>query len=192
MSSKKFLPKSDAMELKPRKAEEPYKKEATITGFRFVDMELLSTAFCAGAPADCGEFSRVLSENHFERKGCASSLRVFCENCGWKHEFWTSKKQTLSFEVNRRLVYSMRSIGRGHSGGKKFCALINLPPPPAARAYQKNARTIAKHVKVVAKDGMSSVAKEIRDAQHANEDDVVNCGVSCDGTWLGGVRHRWA
>ena len=58
-----------------------------------------------------------------------------------------------------------------------------MPPPPTARAYQKNAGTIAKHVKVVAKDGMISAAKEIRDAQHANEDDVVNCGVSCDGTW---------
>ena len=103
VSSKKLLLKSDAKELKPRKAEEPYEEEATITGFRFVDMELLSTAFSAMRCADCGEFSIVLSENHLERKGCASSLRVFCENCGWKHEFWTSKKQTLSFEVNRRL-----------------------------------------------------------------------------------------
>ena len=80
-------------------------------------------------------------------------------------------------------MYSMRSIGRGPSGAKKFCTLMNMPPPPTARAYQKNARTIAKHVKVVAEDGMFSAAKEIRDAQHANEDDVVNCGVSCDGTW---------
>ena len=119
-SSKKLLAKFDAMESKPCKVEEPYEEEATITGFRFVDMELLGTAFSAMRCADCGEFSIVLLENHLERKGCASSLRVFCENCGWKHEFWTSKKQTLSFEVNRRLVYSMRSIGRGHSGAKKL------------------------------------------------------------------------
>lgn len=58
-----------------------------------------------------------------------------------------------------------------------------MPPPPRARAYQKNARTIANNVRVVAKDDRSGAAKEIRDAQHANEDDVVNCGVSCDGTW---------
>ena len=80
-------------------------------------------------------------------------------------------------------MYSMRSIGRGHSGATKFCSLMNMPPPPTAREYQKNARTIAKHVKVIAKDGMSSAAKEFRDAQHAREDDLVNCGVSCDGTW---------
>lgn len=106
-SSKKLLAKSDVMELKPRTAEEPYEEEATITGFRSVDMELLSTAFSAMRCVECGEFSIVLLENHLERKGCASSLRVFCDNCGWKHEFWTSKKQTLSFEVNRPLVHSM-------------------------------------------------------------------------------------
>ena len=35
---------------------------------------------------------------------------------------------------------------------------------------------IAKHVKVITKDGMSSAEKEIRAAQHAREDDLVNCG----------------
>ena len=30
---------------------------------------------------------------------------------------------------------------------------------------------------------MSSAAKEIWDTQQANEDDVVNCSVSCDGNW---------
>ena len=134
-SSKKLLPKSDAEEA--MKAEERYEEEAAVTGFRFVDMELLNTAFSALRCADCGEFSIVLSENQLKRMGCASSLRVLCENCGWKHEFWTSKKEDLSFEVNRRLVYSMGSTVRGHSGAKEFCTLMNMPPPPTARAYQK-------------------------------------------------------
>lgn len=82
LSSKKLLPKYDAMETKPRKVEEPYKEEATITGFSFVDKELLSTA---------------VSEIHLDIKDCASSLRVFGENCGWKHESWTSKKTEYKF-----------------------------------------------------------------------------------------------
>lgn len=65
---------SDATELKPCKVEEPHKEEVTITGFRFVNMELLSTAFSAMRCAYCGEFRIVLLENHLERKGCASSL----------------------------------------------------------------------------------------------------------------------
>ena len=75
-------------------------------------------------------------------------------------------------------MYSMRSIGKGHSGAKKFCMCMNMPPPPTARA-----RTIAKHVKVIAKNSMSNAAKDIREAQHAQEDDIVNRGISCDGTW---------
>ena len=45
-----------------------------------------------------------------------------------------------------------------------------MPLPPTARAYQKNARTVGKHVKVVAKDALPSAAKEITDAQHASEE----------------------
>ena len=38
---------------------------------------------------------------------------------------------------------------------------MNMPPPPTARAYQKNARTVAKHVKPIAKDSMSNAAKQM-------------------------------
>ena len=39
-------------------------------------------------------------------------------------------------------------------------------------------------MKIIAKNvSMSSAEKEIRDAQGANENDVVNCGISSDGTW---------
>ena len=56
---------------------------------------------------------------------------------------------------------------------------MNTSPPPTARAYQKNARTIAKHVKVVAKDALPNAAKEIRMPSMLAK----NCGISCDGTW---------
>ena len=78
----------------------------------------------------------------------------------------------------------MRSIGKGHSGAKsQFYTFMNMPPPPTARTYQKNTRTIAKHVKVIANSSMSTAAKDIREAPHARENDIVNCGISCDGTW---------
>ena len=39
-------------------------------------------------------------------------------------------------------------------------------------------------MKIIAKNvNMSIAEKEIRDAQGANENDVVNCGISSDGTW---------
>ena len=82
VSSKKLLSNPEFPESKLFKDEEPSQEEATITGFRFVDMELLSTAFSSMRCAECAHFTLVLSENHLERKGCASSLRVFCKNCG--------------------------------------------------------------------------------------------------------------
>ena len=180
MSSKKLLQNPEFPESKLFNDAEPCQEEATITSVRFLDMELLSTAFFSMRCAESTHFTLVLSENHLERKGCASSLHVCCENCGWKHVFWTSKKQTFSFEVNRHLVYSMKSIGKGHSGAKTFCTFMNMPPPPTSRAYQKNARTIAKHVEVIVKNSMSNATKDIREAQHAREDDIVNCGISCN------------
>lgn len=48
---------------------------------------------------------------------------------------------------------------------------------------QATATQIAKHVKVVAKDGMFNTAKKSGMPSMLGEDDVLNCGVSCDGTW---------
>lgn len=47
---------------------------------------------------------------------------------------------------------------------------MNMSPPSTARAYQKNARTIAEHVKVFAKNALPNAPKQIRDAQHACEE----------------------
>jgi RNase P subunit RPR2 len=57
----------------------------------------------------------MLAEVPFKRKGCSSYLRLLCTHCGWKHCFYTSKKVNKYFEVNRRLVYGMRTIGEGAS-----------------------------------------------------------------------------
>ena len=59
------------------------------------------------------------------------------------------EKQGKSIEVNRRLVYSMRSLGKGHSGAKKFCTLMNMPPPLVKCAYKKASQTIAKKLKAL-------------------------------------------
>ena len=180
ISSKKI---SDLDKPKPSELKEDVLDDLNITGFRLLDMELVSQAFSSLRCAECGNFQVTLMENHFERKGCASSLRLLCENCGWKLEFNTSKKQTKSFEVNRRLVYAMRLLGKGHSGAKRFCTLMNMPPPPTARAYAKSSRTIGKNIKKIAENSMSKAANEIRESQSVADNEIANCAVSCDGTW---------
>lgn len=182
-SSKKLQPKlpKDGKRETESKVEN---EKPRISGYRLVDMEVLAAVFeLMPCPCnDCGEFSLTLSEVSFMRKGCSSCLRLFCASCGWKHSFYTSKKIKKHFEVNRRLVYGMRSIGQGASSAKRFCGVMNMPPPPKPNAYQRHNKALMKAAKKVADDTMLSAAKEIHQVSHdANE--ITSCGVSCDGTW---------
>ncbi|XP_032238287.2 uncharacterized protein LOC5512949 [Nematostella vectensis] len=154
--------------------------DAKVTGYRFVDMDILSNIFALLRCGDCGEFCLVLGEDEHNRKGCASKLRLTCQNCDWKHITYTSKVQGQSYEVNRRLVYSMRTLGKGHTGARKLCLLMNMPPPPTARAFTKNSRTLLKHVKEIATKSMGDSAKELK---ADTSDGPTNCGASFDGTW---------
>ncbi|GFW57957.1 hypothetical protein TNCV_1419041 [Trichonephila clavipes] len=35
-----------------------------------------------------------------------------------------------NYELNTRLVYAMRCIGKGAESARMFCGIMNLPPPP--------------------------------------------------------------
>ena len=70
---------------------------------------------------------------------------------GWKFSFCTSRKQGKSYEVNRLLVYGMRTIGKGYAGARKFCAIMNMPSPPTEKAFIFNSRIIGRHVKIIQK-----------------------------------------
>ena len=58
---------------------------------------------------------------------------TFAKTAAGNMTFLHPKSETLSNEVNRRLVYSTWSIGKGYSKAKKFCT-------PTARAYQKKCK----------------------------------------------------
>ena len=103
----------------------------------------------------------LFMEDNLNRKGCALTLRLLCEQCGWKHSFCTSKKQGKSFEVNRRLVYGMRTLGKGYAGARKFCSVMNMPPPPTEKAFLSNSRVIGRHIKVIAKETMKKAREEV-------------------------------
>ena len=95
-------------------------------------------------------------------------------------------QQGKSFEVNRRLVCGMRSLGKGHTDAQKFCTLKNMPPPPAAKNYWKISGVITSCLRSIAKESMGNAAEEIRNLKEPNHSagpEPVNCGVSCDGTW---------
>ena len=80
----------------------------------------------------------------------------------------------------------MRTLGKGHTSAKKFCTLINMPHPPAAKNYTKISSVITTCMRSMAKDSMSQAAEEVRNLKgqnDCNETETVDCGISCDGTW---------
>jgi hypothetical protein len=160
--------------------------DKSITGFRFCDMGLIADVFCLLKCPECDCVGLSLEEDDVSRKGCASKLRLCCQNCSWKHLFWTSKRAEKSFEVNKRLIYGMRRIGKGHAGASKFCSIMNMPSPLTAKSFRKSSRTITQHVKKVAKACMKSAAEEVRTKKRTVDSDdtiPVDCGISCDGSW---------
>ncbi|GFV90563.1 uncharacterized protein TNCV_2222791 [Trichonephila clavipes] len=69
-----------------------------------------------------------VAENKSSHKGLATSVSTTCKYCGSGHTSMTSNTVSDGYEVNLRFVYG---IGIGKSAAQIFCALMNLPPPPA-------------------------------------------------------------
>ncbi|XP_028392982.1 uncharacterized protein LOC114517447 [Dendronephthya gigantea] len=151
-----------------------------VSGYRFVDLQIMSEFVSEVCCKECGSSCLVLEDNPRERKGSASHLRARCEACGWVYTFYTSKKVGHSFDVNKRFVYAMRSLGEGHTSAKRFCALMDMPPPLQPTAYRDCNIALAKAAKAVATTTMLNAANEVK-KDPTNQ--INQCSVSCDGTW---------
>lgn len=102
--------------------------------------------------------------------------------------FHTSKSiDSNAYEVNRRSVYAMRSIGVGLSGLKKFCGVMNMSPPVTAGTYNIINKHILDAVKNAAKDSMELAVQEevlqteIIEGPTKPKGDIC---ISGDGTWM--------
>ena len=74
----------------------------------------------------------------------------------------------------------MRTLGHGHSGMEKFMSLMNMPKPMTQNNYDKLVNKIA--TKSVAEETMTDAADDLRKL-NVGADNIVDIGVSCDGTW---------
>ncbi|GFU96394.1 uncharacterized protein TNCV_89701 [Trichonephila clavipes] len=59
------------------------------------------------------------------------SLTLQCTFCGQAFTSMSSNSTNGVYDINVRLAYGLRCIGKGSSAAKTFCAVMNLPPPPA-------------------------------------------------------------
>ena len=78
----------------------------------------------------------------------------------------------------------MRSLGKDHRAAKRFCATMNMSPPPQPTAYRACNITLAKAAKTVAVKTMKDAANELKKDVSK---EINQCAVFCDGTGEGGV-----
>ena len=148
------------------------------TGNRLVSLILLQSAIammCVCSSCKSGTIDLIEKS----RQGLGSFLVLKCSNmeCQEDHEFPNCKK-TQFFDVNSRSVLAVRKIGHGHAGLKKFCGIMDLPPPISEANFRRHQRAMLAASKKVAVDSMDTAAEELR---KDNPDGEV--AVTFDGTW---------
>ena len=77
----------------------------------------------------------------------------------------------------------MRTLGHGHSGIEKLTTLLSMPKPITRNNYDKIVTALVSATKEVAKETMLDAVKDIREEKTGDEHEVVNTGVSVDGSW---------
>lgn len=127
--------------------------------------------------AVCKECNGNLSVSTDQRLGLSVVISFQCNDCGIK----TSKRNdnelnNCKSELNIRLVYGLRSIGKGESSAKTLCGVMNLPNPPLFRYYNKYLRDVAKEVCL---DSMKEAVEEAVEENDGNRDITA----AFDGTW---------
>ncbi|KAF8773538.1 hypothetical protein HNY73_016193 [Argiope bruennichi] len=89
----------------------------------------------------------------------------------------TSNISKTGYDINTRLVYAFRCIGKGKTAARAFCAVMDLPPLPA-KFERFNSSLSTALEKVCSK----SMMKAVEGAVSLN-DNVRDISVTLDGTW---------
>ncbi|GFU65027.1 uncharacterized protein TNCV_2852291 [Trichonephila clavipes] len=118
-------------------------------------------------------------------QGLATELLICCEFCGLIQPLLNTrftntvvnKKDTKVYEVNTRLAYAMRSVGKGEAAVKVFCGVMNLPSPP--KRFYESLNALNNATEKVAKVSMALAAAETLSFNNGNP----NVLVAIDGTW---------
>ncbi|XP_070159831.1 LOW QUALITY PROTEIN: uncharacterized protein [Polyergus mexicanus] len=129
---------------------------------------------------ECGGNVKFYSESS---RGLGFKIMLTCELC--EPTLIPSCPQIGSaFEINRRFTFAMRCIDQGANGEKKFCGLMDLPPPVAEKSHNEIQKNIHVASKAVAELLMRDAVKEeqLRTSLEQEVDIVTELAVSGDGT----------
>lgn len=81
------------------------------------------------------------------------------------------------YDINFRLVYGLRSVGKCQKAAETLCGVLNLPRPPTH--FQSYVDRLGTTLEDVCFDGMKDAVEEAVSINDGNRD----LAVALDGTW---------
>lgn len=168
-----------ASKIKIGDVDEKYSVYSEQTSVNIVlELDLLSEALLNSVKCAKCDSSSITVRN-ISNIGLASKLEIFCTNCTFTSPFMSSRKiQSKNlYEVNTRLAYAMRAIGKGRTPAQTFCGIMNLPPPPAR--FMPYVDILGSAVEDICFGTMKDAVEE---AVSLN-DNVRDLTIAIDGTW---------
>lgn len=113
--------------------------------------------------------------------GLSSQISITCKNCNelcmFRNSAMTGLKNNAA-EINCRLVYTMRTIGKGYAAMNAFCGAMDLPKPISKNSYNSVVRKLSIATNTMAQKSMKCAAEE--EIELTNSDKII---VSGDGAW---------
>lgn len=129
--------------------------------------------------AVCSDCGHLLSVNVSHRLGLSAKITIECTNCCMNvSEYNDMRANHEKSELNTRLVYGFRCIGKGEESAKTLCGVLYLPSPPAFKYYSE---TLHKAVKEVMVETFKKSVEETVVATEGRDRDGL-C-VAFDGSW---------
>lgn len=128
--------------------------------------------------------------------GFAQQISVHCNSCNETNSFQTSQrinhndnksKRKNPFDVNRRIVKTFASIGKGHMAIETFSMCMNMPCLQQS-AFGKHVKALVDVSKQCAEECLKNARVEVEKAYSEIEHTFdnakpINIGVSYDGSW---------
>ena len=132
-----------------------------------MDVSILDFVIGGLTCPECMEQSLSLKEQSEKKKGLASFLEINCTGCGHINDFYTSHrvskesvKSDKMFDVNKRMICTMRAFGQSHAGIEKFTTLMGMPKPMTKNNYYKVVKKLVP-VTETAQETMFDAADEL-------------------------------
>jgi hypothetical protein len=149
--------------LSPSQTSANDKQETFKGGYQIFDGNILVESYSILACPQCFQVGD-LELSQTKKQGLSMQLTLMCTNCEFSHVFWTSKKpkSVRSFDIDKRIIYAIRRLGKGYAGIQKFLVLMNLPPGMTKSNYFKIVKKISKAVGNVTTNVMKDAADEIK------------------------------